>query len=252
MAETGGVNLLLDLLPIPYVDPVVAAAEAAAAAAALESEASAIMSSTMSSTMSRSGRLASIKSLAGSSKSIKGVRDTPRIPSPVEVIDYSTKPGSPSVQKALLHVLAAVLQNVEARTALLALDAAVGKVHKPEIVPMLVNLLATETPEIAEAAVAQTPTAGTTLWLLLDCLEGSGTPCTPAGLLPSVTHRQAAEMIAVHFDLSLCHVPQLVAHGKSWQELSGRQQSSMSKLMLQSCCKYCTPMQFSHVKAAMQ
>ena len=82
----------------------------------------------------------------------------------MEVIDYSLKPRSPSVQKALLHVLAAVLQNVEARAALLAVDAASGKVHKPEIVPMLVNLLATQTPEIADAALAQTPTPGTILW----------------------------------------------------------------------------------------
>ena len=174
LTDAEGVAALLELLPIPYVTPAEAAAQAAAAAAAqaaatAAAAAAAAAANPLPPTRSTSRPFSMKKNEAAAEVALTSA------PSLI-VIDYSRKPNSASLQAALLKVLAAVLEAGEARHRL-------GLDQKPEpdapylsmiantssssssqagaaLVPMVLNLLCLETPQIEEAPAAAAPGAG--------------------------------------------------------------------------------------------
>lgn len=174
LTDAEGVAALLELLPIPYVTPAEAAAQAAAAAAA---QAAATAAAAAAAAAANPLPPTRSTSRPFSMKKNEVAAEVALISAPsLIVIDYSRKPNSASLQAALLKVLAAVLESGEARHRL-------GLDQKPEpdapylsmiantsssssssqagaaLVPMVLNLLCLETPQIEEAPAAA-PGAG--------------------------------------------------------------------------------------------
>lgn len=180
MTDARGVETLLELLPTPYIDPVEAAAQAAAQAAAAQAAAQAAVAAAAAANppplVGATSRPAA--AFAASLKKAEAAA-LAALPPPV-IIDYSIKPKSASLQTALLQVLAAVLESGEARKRLAlnqkpssdaqiaaaALTPTVSGTSSSSsqagaaLVPLVLNLLCLETPEIAEAPAANTAGAG--------------------------------------------------------------------------------------------
>ena len=175
LTDAEGVAALLELLPTPYVTPAEAAAQAAAAAAA---QAAATAAAAAAAAAANPLPPTRSTSRPFSMKKNEAAAEVALISAPsLIVIDYSRKPNSASLQAALLKVLAAVLESGEARHRL-------GLDQKPEpdapylsmianssssssssqagaaLVPMVLNLLCLETPQIEEAPAAAAPGAG--------------------------------------------------------------------------------------------